>query len=136
MKYVKFMDENGDEHRIPTNQVVHVPSCGWVSENVAPSGSGRIEMGLPTCVVEVALAPGLRLEVELKEYPYGVEIVGAQIVEECADGENDGRFIRQPDYPEGCELDCGCVVYRRSEIMSAILGLSCPDCYDRMMDDE
>jgi len=88
MKFVKFVDENGDEHRIPTNQAVHVPSCGWVSENVAPSGSGKIELGLPTVVSEVKLADNLRLEVCLKKYPYGgVEIIDAQLVEECANGE-------------------------------------------------
>lgn len=92
MKFVKFVDENGDEHRIPTNQAVHVPSRGWVSENAAPSGSGKIEMGLPTVVAEVRLASNLRLDVGLTEYPYGVEIVDAQLVEECADGEHASPF--------------------------------------------
>lgn len=40
----------------------------------------------------------------------------------------------QPDYPNGRKLDCGHVVYWKSEVMSASRGTSCPDCYDRMSD--
>jgi hypothetical protein len=42
------------------------------------------------------------------------------------------RQPRPVDYPDGRRLDCGCLVYDRAEIMSASLGSSCPDCYDRM----
>lgn len=38
------------------------------------------------------------------------------------------------DYPQGRKLDCGHTVYHQSEVMSASLGTSCPDCYDRMSD--
>jgi len=38
----------------------------------------------------------------------------------------------QLDYPEGRVLDCGCTVYSKREVMSASLGSSCQDCYDRM----
>lgn len=38
----------------------------------------------------------------------------------------------QYDYPEGRELDCGCVVYFQNEVMSASLGSSCEGCYDKM----
>ena len=41
---------------------------------------------------------------------------------------------RQPDYPNGRTLDCGCTVYNRHEVMSASMGTSCSDCYDRMSD--
>jgi len=36
----------------------------------------------------------------------------------------------QPDYPEGRELDCGHVVYYKTDVMRASLGTVCPDCYD------
>lgn len=42
------------------------------------------------------------------------------------------RKQRQPDYPDGRKLDCGCVVYFQSEVMSASLGSACSNCYDRM----
>lgn len=38
---------------------------------------------------------------------------------------------RQPDYPDGRTLDCGCVVYWANEVMSASNGTSCARCYDR-----
>lgn len=38
------------------------------------------------------------------------------------------------DYPDGRELDCGCTVYFSHEVMSASLGTSCQNCYDRMSD--
>ncbi len=41
---------------------------------------------------------------------------------------------RTPDYPTGRKLGCGCTVYYQSEVMSASMGTSCPDCYDRMSD--
>lgn len=41
---------------------------------------------------------------------------------------------RQPDYPTGRKLDCGCTVYYQSEVMNASMGTSCQDCYDRMSD--
>jgi hypothetical protein len=40
----------------------------------------------------------------------------------------------QADYPQGRKLACGCIVYSKSQVMSASLGTSCPDCYDRMSD--
>lgn len=42
--------------------------------------------------------------------------------------------LPQPDYPNGRRLSCGCTVYYRHEVMSASLGSSCPDCFDRMSD--
>jgi hypothetical protein len=36
------------------------------------------------------------------------------------------------DYPEGKKLDCGHIVYYKAHIMSASMGSSCSDCYDRM----
>ena len=39
-----------------------------------------------------------------------------------------------PDYPDGRNLSCGCTVYSKWEVMSASLGSSCPNCYDRMSD--
>ena len=39
-----------------------------------------------------------------------------------------------PDYPDGRKLSCGCTVYRKVEVMSASLGSSCFNCYDRMSD--
>jgi hypothetical protein len=39
---------------------------------------------------------------------------------------------RSPDYPNGRKLSCGHTVYWKSDVMSASLGSSCPDCYDRM----
>lgn len=36
------------------------------------------------------------------------------------------------DYPNGRKLDCGCTVYYQSEVMSASMGTSCQNCYDRM----
>jgi hypothetical protein len=46
------------------------------------------------------------------------------------------RLQRLParDYPNGRKLSCGCTVYYRSEVMSASLGTSCPNCFDRMSD--
>jgi hypothetical protein len=41
---------------------------------------------------------------------------------------------RQPDYPNGRKLSCGCTVYYKIEVMNANLGTSCEDCYDRMSD--
>ena len=38
------------------------------------------------------------------------------------------------DYPNGRELDCGHVVYNAVEVMTASLGASCSECYDRMSD--
>ena len=40
--------------------------------------------------------------------------------------------ITQPDYPTGRRLSCGHTVHYRHEVMSASLGTSCADCYDRM----
>ena len=40
----------------------------------------------------------------------------------------------QADYPDGRTLDCGCVVYYKSEVLTASLGTSCADCYDEMSD--
>lgn len=52
------------------------------------------------------------------------------------EGEKKARSkkTRQPDYPKGRELSCGCIVYYKSEVMSASLGSSCAGCYDRMSD--
>lgn len=41
---------------------------------------------------------------------------------------------RAHDYPNGRELDCGHVVYDAVEVMTASLGSSCSECYDRMSD--
>jgi len=41
---------------------------------------------------------------------------------------------RKPDYPNGRRLSCGHTVYYSIEVMSASLGTSCCDCYDRMSD--
>jgi len=41
---------------------------------------------------------------------------------------------RQPDFPNGKKLSCGCTVYYAAHIMSASMGTSCPDCYDNMSD--
>lgn len=38
------------------------------------------------------------------------------------------------DYPEGRKLSCGCTVFYAAHVMSASMGTSCPDCYDRMSD--
>lgn len=38
------------------------------------------------------------------------------------------------DYPNGRKLDCGCTVYHQSQVMSASMGTSCENCYDRMSD--
>ena len=40
--------------------------------------------------------------------------------------------VQKPDYPQGRKLDCGCTVYHQHDVMSASMGTSCPDCYDRM----
>jgi len=42
------------------------------------------------------------------------------------------RQVRQPDYPGGRKLGCGCTVYYQSEVMSASMGSSCSSHYDRM----
>lgn len=44
------------------------------------------------------------------------------------------KKVRQLDYPDGRELDCGCIVFWQNEVMRASLGSSCADCYDRMSD--
>ena len=41
---------------------------------------------------------------------------------------------RVADYPEGRKLACGHTVYYKTDIMSANLGSSCFNCYDRMSD--
>lgn len=41
---------------------------------------------------------------------------------------------QKPDYPQGRKLSCGHTVYYQSEVMTASVGSSCPDCYDRMSD--
>lgn len=40
----------------------------------------------------------------------------------------------KPDYPQGRKLACGHTVYYKCEVMSASMGTSCPNCYDRMSD--
>lgn len=35
-------------------------------------------------------------------------------------------------YPNGRTLDCGCIVYESTHVMTSSSGSSCPDCYDRM----
>ena len=44
------------------------------------------------------------------------------------------RPVRQPDYPNGRKLSCGCTVYNAVEVMNASMGSSCANCYDRMSD--
>jgi len=39
---------------------------------------------------------------------------------------------RQWDYPNGRLLDCSCTVYYQGQVMSASLGSTCQECYDRM----
>ena len=39
---------------------------------------------------------------------------------------------RQPDYPNGRTLDCGCTVRWKRDVMSTSRGTSCAYCYDRM----
>ena len=50
--------------------------------------------------------------------------------------ERKAAIVRQPvlvdDYPNGRKLDCGHTIYNQVEVMSASLGSSCTDCYDRM----
>jgi len=41
---------------------------------------------------------------------------------------------RQPDYPQGRKLSCGCTVFYAAHVMNASMGTSCQDCYDRMSD--
>jgi hypothetical protein len=54
------------------------------------------------------------------------------------DDMDAARIVRRQagpvDYPQGRKLACGHIVYRKAEVMSASLGSSCPDCYDRMSD--
>jgi len=49
---------------------------------------------------------------------------------EAAELQKCGR----PDYPQGRRLSCGHMVYYADEVMSASMGTSCLDCYDRMSD--
>ena len=44
--------------------------------------------------------------------------------------EAEKKPAPQPDYPEGRELDCGHVVYYKTDVMRASLGTVCPACYD------
>ena len=46
--------------------------------------------------------------------------------------ERKKAYYVSKDYPIGRELDCGCKVFLKSEVMSASLGTSCADCYDDM----
>lgn len=58
----------------------------------------------------------------------------------CRDGEAHDRKMAGhraraeagKDYPAGRRLDCGHTVYYSAHVMSASLGSSCPECYDRM----
>ena len=60
----------------------------------------------------------------------------------CRDGEAYDKKIAErrakaeaaKDYPEGRKLKCGHVVHYKSQVMSASMGSSCADCYDRMSD--
>lgn len=54
---------------------------------------------------------------------------------EVADRRSAERRAAQTaarDYPQGRKLDCGCVVYNKINVMSASMGSSCSNCYDRM----
>lgn len=42
------------------------------------------------------------------------------------------RKQQQPDYPDGRELGCGCIVNWKHEVMSASMGTACSYCYDSM----
>ena len=44
--------------------------------------------------------------------------------------EESRQNRREPDYPEGRMLDCGHVVYYKTDVMRASLGTVCPECYD------
>ena len=58
----------------------------------------------------------------------------------CREGEIYERKIAERaaaqiaarDYPEGCKLNCGHIVYYKGNVMIASRGSSCADCYDRM----
>ena len=56
---------------------VRVPDYGWVRENVAPQGSGRMEMGLSRVTAEVDGPGGELYEVYLVEDTQGIHIEGA-----------------------------------------------------------
>lgn len=60
----------------------------------------------------------------------------------CRDGEIYDRKMAErrakaeaaKDWPDGRKLSCGHVIYYKSQVMSASLGSSCSECYDRMSD--
>lgn len=68
---------------------------------------------------------------------YGIGQTGRESASTPQDDQKAQRLSkprRGPDYPQGRKLDCGCVVHYRSQVMSANLGSSCCECYDRMAD--
>lgn len=74
--------------------IVHVPSTGWVVENIAPQGSGKIEMSssATVCVTEPhPTNPDQHYEIELSK-PANGSIKNAQaimvtLLEDTDDGE-------------------------------------------------
>ena len=75
-------------------------------------------------------------DISEKTSGFGIGEAG-QVAETSIEAEIEAAQLqprRKPDYPEGRRLSCGCTVYHSHEVMSASLGSSCFNCYDRMSD--
>jgi len=77
---------------------------------------------------------GYRMEAYTPEFCVEMALARRRLNGIEAERKAQPRAKRQPDYPEGRRLDCGCIVFFKSEVMRASLGTSCADCYDRMSD--
>jgi predicted RNA-binding protein with TRAM domain len=53
---------------------VKVPEVGWRRENLAPWGSGKIELAAPRVTIYIDTEPGKRIGVELVEVDGVVEV--------------------------------------------------------------
>ncbi len=75
-------------------------------------------------------------DIDSKRDGFGIGEAGRAPATTPLDELEAARLQRLParDYPNGRRLDCGCVVYYRSHVMSASLGTACPGCYDEMSD--
>jgi hypothetical protein len=73
---------------------------------------------------------------ESKRGGFGIGELGRTPASTPADNAEAQQITRRqmpaPDYPKGRRLSCGHIVYYRSHVLSASLGSSCQDCYDRM----
>ena len=75
-------------------------------------------------------------DIDSKSNGFGIGEAGQVPASTPEDELEAARLQPRPalDYPDGRKLSCGCTVYGKWEVMSASLGSSCPNCYDRMSD--